>query len=142
MGLPIKVNRRKAKKILELFHNHRLQLLVYVTLYYGLRRSEALGLKSSAVDLKQGKIIINYTIVKSLTIVAKDRTKSETSNRNYKLCPKLIELFKKHKEQQEKKIFWKKVRKKRLYIYMGGRKSIPSGLCNQSIPKGIKRKRI
>ena len=92
----------EANQMLKLFENHRLQLLVYVTLYYGLRRSEVLGLKWNAVDLKQGKLTIKHTIVKNLQTVAKDRTKSKTSNRSFKISNHLIELFQKHKEQQEK----------------------------------------
>ena len=35
----------EANRVLQAFNSHELQPLIYVTLYYGLRRSEALGLK-------------------------------------------------------------------------------------------------
>jgi len=36
--------------MLQAFRGHELQALVYTTLYYGLKRSEVLGLKWDAVD--------------------------------------------------------------------------------------------
>ena len=47
------LNAEEANEVLKLFNNHKLQPLIYITLYYGLRRSEVLGLKWSAIDLKK-----------------------------------------------------------------------------------------
>ncbi len=125
------LNAEQANKMLKLFDNHRLKLLVYITIFYGLRRSEVLGLKWSAIDLTRDKMTINHTIVKNLTTIAKDRTKSKTSNRSYKLCPKLIELFKKHKEHQEKnkKLFGKKyIKSDYIFTWEDGRAYRPDYL--------------
>lgn len=43
----------EANKMLQAFTGHELQAMVYVTLYYGLRRSEALGLRWSSVDFEK-----------------------------------------------------------------------------------------
>ncbi len=101
-GEHIFLSAAQANKLLQLFENHRLKTLVYITLYYGLRRSEILGLKWDAVDFKNSKISIKHTVVKSLTVVTKNRTKTETSQRAFKMCPKVEELLKEVKRQQEK----------------------------------------
>ena len=63
------------------FEGHRLQPIIYTTLYYGLRCSEAIGLKWDAVDFKNDKFKINHTIVQSLIIEAKDKAKTVSSTR-------------------------------------------------------------
>lgn len=94
--------------MLKLFDNHRLQNLVYISLYYGLRRSEVLGLKWSAIDFKSNRLSIKHTVVKGLSLVAKDKTKTETSNRRFKMCDKVVQLLKevKRKQEENKKTFW------------------------------------
>lgn len=84
----------QANKLLKLFENHHLYPLVYITLYYGFRRSEVLGLKWDAVDFENNKLTVKHTIVQCNTVVAKDRTKTETSTRSYKIPTKIIEMLK------------------------------------------------
>lgn len=83
----------EANKLLEVFRGHELQPLVYITLYYGLRRSEVLGLKWDAVDFEAGTLIIQHTVVKQKTIIAADSTKSMASRRVYPLLPEVKELL-------------------------------------------------
>ena len=71
----------EANRMLEAFRGHELQPLVYITLYYGLRRSEVPGLKWDAVDFENNTIRIQHTVVKQSTIIAKDTTKSFSSRR-------------------------------------------------------------
>lgn len=82
-----------AKAIIKAFEGHALHALVYVTLLYGLRRSEVLGLKRSAVDLENQSLTIRHTVVKNLTIEAKDRTKTFSSYRTFPLLKEVAELF-------------------------------------------------
>ncbi len=77
----------EANKVLEGFSGDILQPLLCVTLYYGLRRSEVLGLKWSAVSFEDDTLEIRHTVVKHKTIVAKDRTKSKTSRGTFTLLP-------------------------------------------------------
>jgi integrase len=88
----------EANVMLQAFKNHELQAMVYVTLYYGLRRSEALGLRWSAVDFKENTITIEHTVVKMKSIEYKDRTKTDTSNYTFPLLPEIKELLLKLKE--------------------------------------------
>ncbi len=79
--------------MLEAFTGHELQPLVYVTLYYGLRRSEAVGLKWDAVDFNEGTIKIQHVIVKQKNIIAKDEDKSFASRRTYPILPEVKDIL-------------------------------------------------
>ena len=92
----------QANMVLKAFAGHPLEALVYITLYYGLRRSEALGLKWSAIDFENKTMAIRHTVVKNLSIVAKDRTKSETSHHVFHLSDDAIRILKEVKEKQLK----------------------------------------
>ena len=80
--------------MLKLFENHHLYPLVYITLYYGFRRSEVLDLKWDAVDFENNKLTVKYVVVDCSKVIAKDRTKTETSTRSYKIPTKIIEMLK------------------------------------------------
>lgn len=75
----------QANEMLKIFKGHPLEALVYTTLYYGLRRSEVLGLRWRAVDFENGTLSINHTVVKNVTIVEKDCTKTQSSFHTYLL---------------------------------------------------------
>ncbi len=83
----------EANRILEAFRGHELQPLIYVALYYGLRRSEVLGLKWDAVDFETGTLKIQHTVVKQKTLIAQDSTKSMASRRVYPLLPEVRDLL-------------------------------------------------
>ena len=80
-----------AQRVIAAFAGHNLQPAVVLTLYYGLRRSEVLGLKWSAVDFQKDTITIRHTVVKNRTIVANDTTKTESSHRTYQMIPEVKE---------------------------------------------------
>ncbi|MBQ3178329.1 MAG: site-specific integrase [Clostridia bacterium] len=83
----------EANRLLEAFRGHELQPLIYITLYYGLRRSEVLGLKWDAIDFEENTLRIQFTVVKQKTIIEKPATKSMTSRRVYPLLPEVKELL-------------------------------------------------
>lgn len=91
----------EANRLLEAFRGHELQPIVYVTLYYGLRKSETLGLKWSAVDFDNDTIQICHTVVKNRSIVEKDRTKTKGGKGMYQLLPEVKELLLGIKREQE-----------------------------------------
>ena len=92
----------QANLMLQAFNGHPLQALVYVTLYYGLRRSEALGLRWNAVDFEHGTLTINHTVVKNRTIVMKDTTKTQSSFHTYILIDDVRKVLLAQREHQEK----------------------------------------
>ena len=67
------------------------RLLVLMSLYYGLRRSEVIGLRWSSVDLEANTFTVEHTVVKNTTIECKDRTKTENSRRSFSLFPDVRE---------------------------------------------------
>lgn len=93
--------------MLKAFEGHPLQPLVFISLCYGLRRSEVLGLKWKAINFEENTLKIEHTVVKGLTIEKKDRTKSASSKATYKLTPKAREIFEslKAKQEENKKLF-------------------------------------
>lgn len=91
----------EAQKMLDTFQEEEIGPLVFTTLYYGLRKSEALGLRWSAVDFQKNTISINHVVVKNKTIIEKDTTKSYSSRRTYELLPEVREILLHLKQQQE-----------------------------------------
>jgi integrase len=90
------LNEQEAQQIINSLQG-QIKLAVALALYYGLRRSEVLGLKWSAIDFKNKIIYINHTIVKNLTIEAKDSTKTESSCRAFQLLPEIEKALIEHK---------------------------------------------
>lgn len=91
----------QANQVLQIFRGHALQPIIYVTLYYGLRRSEVLGLQWKSVDFQKDTIRIEHTVVKNITVVEKDKTKTAASNRTYAMIPEIKELLLETKKRQE-----------------------------------------
>lgn len=113
-----KVERPKADKFIGSFYDSDemqalfeaakdtlLEIPIFLGAFYGLRRSEALGLKWDAIDFQNGTITIRHTVT-SCTIdgkhvqVAKDTTKTKSSMRTLPLVPVFKEKLLKMKEHQ------------------------------------------
>ena len=90
-----------AQKMLDAFRDEEIGPIVFVTLYYGLRKSEALGLRWEAVDFENNTISINHTVVSNGHIVRKDSTKTYSSRRSYQLLPDIKDLLLKLQEKQK-----------------------------------------
>ena len=88
----------QCSDFLTVIRGHRLELPFIFALYYGMRRSEILGLRWSAI--RDGKIYIEHTVSRVKTTQAKDRAKTEAGYRSYPLTPEidamLAELRNKH----------------------------------------------
>lgn len=87
------LNKEEANNLLKAFEGNVLHEIVFVTLYYGLRRSEALGLKWSSIDFEKNTLTIEHTVVKGSTIEAKDRTKTQNSAASFELIPAVKEVL-------------------------------------------------
>lgn len=97
----------EAEQLLKVVKGDPIEFGVMMALYYGLRRSEVVGLKWSAVDFENKRISINHVVTvadidgKSITI-AKDRTKTKSSTRTMPLIPNVESyLLRKRKEQEQ-----------------------------------------
>ena len=82
--------------------------IVFFGIYYGLRRSEILGLKWDAIDFDKKLIHIRHTIVRNRTIFAADCTKTDGSKRDLSLFPTAEKCLQKiFARQTEDKAFYK-----------------------------------
>ncbi|MEG0272758.1 MAG: tyrosine-type recombinase/integrase [Hydrogenoanaerobacterium sp.] len=108
------------------FKGTKLELAVMFGAFYGLRRSEIVGLKWSAIDFTANTLTIRHTVTsctldgKQVTI-AKDRTKTKSSMRTLPLVPQFREYLLALKEKQEnyRKLCGNSYSKKYLeYIYV------------------------
>ena len=131
----------QAQKLLEIFNGHHLKPLIYLTLYYGLRRGEAIGLKWSAIDFKNNTLEINHTITCASTTIAKDKTKTESGKREYIILPEIKEVLILIKAEQKKnKKFFGKSYNKTDYVFTwpDGRPYSPV-YVSQSFQKNLKK---
>lgn len=105
-----KIQRREpqfytASQINELFKlikNEDIYPLIYLTVIYGLRRSEVLGLKWDSVNFDAKTISIKHTVVCCTKVVEKDTTKTDASFRTYPLVSEAENIIHKLKLQEEK----------------------------------------
>ena len=89
----------EARKVVQAFEGHILYPVVVLALYYGLRRSEVLGLKWSAIDFENNTLTVCHTVVKNISIVCKDSTKTEASRATFQLLPEVREILLNLKEK-------------------------------------------
>lgn len=124
----------QANELLKIFKDHHIQPIIYMALYYGLRRGEVIGLKWSAIDFKNNVLKINHIITQTLTLTAKDRTKTSSGKRDYILIPEIKEMLNlvKKKQNDSKKIFGKNYKKTDyVFTWPDGRPYSPSYITKE-----------
>lgn len=108
--MPETYNMQELNKLLKIIKNDVIEIPVLLAAYYGLRRSEAVGLKWSAIDFDNDCLYINHTVVQVSgcanklvegKLVAKDRTKSIHSNRKLPLYKEVKDALLEKKRQIE-----------------------------------------
>ena len=111
------------KKLFTLIKNTPIKIPVLLASYYGLRRSEVLGLKWNSVDFETKSIIIRHTVSQTkinnkLQIIAKDKTKNKSSYRSLPLIPEIEHILLEELERQskDKEIFGNEYKNKDGYI--------------------------
>lgn len=97
----------EAQLFLSKVKEHELYELFYLTLFFGLRREEILGLRWSAIDFKKQTLSICHTVTKGMVITRANTTKTDSSARAYPLTDEQIEMFMhlKKKEDYNRKLF-------------------------------------
>ena len=99
-------SKNELSTLFEKSKNDPLHLIILLTAFYGLRRSEVLGLKWSAIDFVNKTITIKHTIVEvkingKNKILGKDRTKTKSSHRTLPLTDEIIIALGNAKKQQK-----------------------------------------
>ena len=114
-----KIERPKAEKftgtfyqadelnsLFQAFRNDPLELAVILATYYGLRRSELIGLRWDAVDFEKKTLTVKHTVHQTnidgkWQIVAQDRTKTKSSFRTLPLVGPIETLLLNEKARQQ-----------------------------------------
>lgn len=95
-------NAEEVKQLLELVKEDEIYIPILLAAYYGLRRSEVVGLKWSAIDFSENTLTVRHTVHSTEEgIVVKDRLKTKSSYRTLTLEPFVRGELLKHCEKQE-----------------------------------------
>lgn len=99
----------QLQRLFDAIRNEPLYPFFKALAFYGLRRSEALGLKWDSIDFESGRVIIKHTVVKVSKTVHKDKTKNKSSFRSFPLTEEFREMFSmlKADENANRKLFGK-----------------------------------
>ena len=116
----------EAVALMEVVKNHKLELGVIFGAFYGLRRSEIIGLRWESINFESNTITIEHTVTVAKVdgqkiIVAGDTTKTKSSFRTLPLVPeirvKLLEI--KERQARDRKLCGKSYNKKEsIYVYV------------------------
>ncbi len=94
-------NAKQIEGLLEGSKGDPLELVILLTAFYGLRRSECLGLKWDAIDFENKTITIRHTVVVGTrTLYQRDITKNVSSHRTLPLSNMIADKLKFIKEKQ------------------------------------------
>lgn len=98
-------NEKELEKLFEAVKGDPLELGVIVAAFYGLRRSEVVGLKWDAIDFEKKTVTICHTVTQTYldgksTMIQKDRTKTKSSYRTLPLVVPFEDILLRLKEQQ------------------------------------------
>ena len=96
----------EIQDLFEVARGTKLELPIVLAAFYGLRRSEVLGLKWDAIDFQQNTITIKHTLTSckidgKKVEVATDTTKTKSSRRTLPLIPQFREMLLQRWEMQE-----------------------------------------
>ncbi len=94
----------EAQKLWELSTGTEIELLVKLTLFLGLRRSEVLGLKWTDIDFRQNTISICRAVVTAwqdgkVIVIEKDKLKNRSCNRTMPISQEIRNLLVEKKSQ-------------------------------------------
>ena len=103
---PVFLDAAQLAKLFEAVKGTKLELVVLVTAFYGLRRGEVLGLKWDAIDFEVGTITINHTVTSTTidgkkTVIEQDSAKTKSSLRTLPLVGSFRKYFEDVKVAQE-----------------------------------------
>ncbi|MNW51059.1 Transposase [compost metagenome] len=99
-------NAEELNQLLAVIRGEKIELAVILASFYGLRRSEVVGLKWSAINLDNRTITIKHTVTSGtldgkFIEIESDRTKNKASRRTLPLVDTFYDLLIRMKEQQE-----------------------------------------
>lgn len=98
-------NKDELGELFKVFEGDRMELCVHIAAYYGLRRSEVLGLKWDAIDFDKKTLTIKHKIVNDYSdgkeiIIGEDKLKNASSRRTLPLIPHIEKLLLEERKKQ------------------------------------------
>lgn len=97
------LNTKEVDDLLLLFDGSVVELPVRLTAFYGLRRSEVLGLKWDAIDFQRKTITVENTLQQGIGGNYEDETKTESSIRTLPMTEEIYELIKHQGDLQDER---------------------------------------
>ena len=104
-------NQEELNNLFKVVKDTPLELIVYLTAFYGLRRSEVLGIRWSAIDFENKTITISHKVItvtnedkevkKKTKMITKSKTKNKSSYRTFPLFKEIENLLLYTKKMQE-----------------------------------------
>jgi len=91
----------QAQKLLAVISEESMESVIRLTLFYGLRRSEVLGLRWRDINFDENTMRICNTVVKMKTQIEHEQTKSSASRRTLYLTPEIKVYLQGLKQRQE-----------------------------------------
>ena len=97
---------QEVNKLFEVAKGSKMEIPIIFGAFYGLRRSEIIGLRWGSIDFNNNTFVINHTVTSfnidgKHIIHASDTTKTKSSMRTLPLVPAVKEKLLRIKEQQE-----------------------------------------
>ena len=89
----------ESNQLLQCIQGEKLELVILLTLFYGLRRGEVLGLRWGAIDFNQKTLSINHTVNSApvdgrYEVFKRDKVKRKSSFRTFPLATPLSDKLK------------------------------------------------
>ncbi|HOO07468.1 MAG TPA: site-specific integrase [Ruminococcus sp.] len=101
-------NEDELNELFEVFKGHKLELIVHIAAYYGLRRCEILGLKWDSIDFKKKTLSIERKVVSDYDengqpkLVVETRLKTNSTRRTLPLIPHIEEMLLEKQEMDKR----------------------------------------
>ncbi len=94
----------EMQRLLDTIHGDKFELLIYVYLYAGLRRSEALALRWSDIDMQKQTITVRHQVNEQRELT---ETKSDKGNRTLPILPPLLDKLKQQEQHGDFLFTWR-----------------------------------
>ena len=98
-------SKEELAALFEATKDDSMAVVIQLAAYYGLRRSEVLGIRWSAVDFERGTVSINHKVTETTVngqhkLYTEDKLKTKSSFRTLPLIPAVRTLLEEQKEKQ------------------------------------------
>jgi integrase len=90
----------EVRRFLSAAKDHRLETALLLAAMTGMRRGEVLGLRWRDVDMEEGRLVVEQTLVSPRYVLAFSEPKTEQGRRSVDLDPQTVSALRRHRAQQ------------------------------------------